>query len=103
MLDGREAIVAVVRAIYKKRELTPSDELIAIHYADDLNKPTTYEDVNRIFRKLQNDEKILKVVKPPEETEDHCWHLKIYKKFDNYYEQLKQTKEYEDYTGENYY
>jgi len=102
MLDGREAIVAVVRAIDKKRIITPSDELVSIHYANDLHKPAPYEDVVRLLKKLQNDEKILKVIKTPDESEDHCWKIKLYKKFDEYNEQLKQTKEYEDYTGEKY-
>jgi len=100
MLYGKELIVAVLRDIEQKRTVTPKNELVTIHYANDLHKPAPYEDVVRLLKKFENDEKILKVVKTPDDSEDHCWQLKIYKKFDNYYDKLRKTKEYQDYTGE---
>lgn len=100
MLAGQEAVTYVIRTIDKKRQLTASGELISIRWADDLNKSVDYEDVNRLLRKFQADDKILKVLATPEHSADHAWELKVYAKFDQYHEWLRKTKTYQDFTGE---
>ena len=102
MLRGKKTIIVVVRAIDYKRSITPEGDLITIHYANDLHKPASFEDVAKIFNKLQNDEKVLKIIHTPDKSANHEWELKLYKKFDSYHEKLRKTKEYEDYTGEKY-
>ena len=100
MLAGQEAITYIIRIIDKKRQLTASGEPISIRWADDLNKSVDFEDVNRIPRKFQPDDKILKVLALLQHSVDHAWELKLNARFEQYHDQLRKTKTYQDFTGQ---
>ncbi len=100
MVAGQEAIIYVLRTIDKKRQITPKGKPVAIHYANDLHKAVPYEDMKTLLEKFATDDKILKVLRVPETSATHCWELSLNKSFNRYHDKLRQTKIYQDYTGE---
>lgn len=106
MMTGKEKLYFLLEAISDKRVLTPSRHIVLIHPVEDLNKHFPKPELLRLLFKLQSEEKIFEVVRFPQETDvrfrdydDECYGLRLLPAFDDYYLQIQNEPEYQEFTG----
>lgn len=106
-LTGKEKLYFLINCIEDKRVLTATGQPILIHPMGDLvsNFPNT--ELLILFKKLQDDEKILEVTKTPQVNPDfgitsyeqEYFGIEITEKFDKYFADLQREPEYQKFTG----
>lgn len=113
-MNGKEKLYFLLDHIVDARGITPSGQPILIDPTNDLNR--RYRDIEllQLFTKLQNDEKVLEVLKVPrrtkeidiienldpyEHTDDGCWHIELLPSFNAYYAKIQNELEYQEFTG----
>ena len=81
MMTGKEKLYFLLNRIDDKRVLTPIGQAILIHPMGDLSGNYADVELMMLFKKLQDDEKVLKVTRVPEAKDG--WSLRNYE--DDYY------------------
>ena len=110
-MTGKEKIYFLIDAIDDARVLAPSGQPLLIDPTNDLNR--RYRDVElvQLFTKLEEDEKVIKIIKAGDsrkeagnkyalnEPDDGCWHIELLPSFDSYFLKIQQEPEYQEFTG----
>lgn len=65
MMRGKQKLYFLLDAIEDARAITPSGKAILIHPMGELNSKYSDVELSQLFTKLENDEKILKIVRSP--------------------------------------
>lgn len=117
MMTGKQKLYFLLDAIVDARVLAPKDKPILIDPTNDLNRNYRGVELDQLFTKLENDEKILTVLKPAnrvkaieeyldpfyqpgeEEREDGLYHLELLPSFDDYFLNIQNEPEYQEFTG----
>lgn len=117
MMDGKEKLYFLLEAINGARAIAPSGQPLIIDPTNDLNRRIREIELKQLFTKLEQDEKVLKVLQvpsgisrveiledldpydPPYQNDDGCWHIELLSAFDSYYSKIQQEPEYQEFTG----
>src|SRR6266496_3315139 len=102
MLNNKQRLYFVLEAINEKLVLIPNDSPIYIDPKGDLKGYYPEQELIQIFQKLQDDEKVLKVVKWPleykEEVEDTYFGLSVEPPtYQEYLTKIQQEPEYKNF------
>lgn len=111
-MNGKEKIYFLLDAIDDARTIAPSSQPVKIDPTNNLNRKYTTIELKQLFAKLEQDEKVLKVLKrgdslhamlseydPYDGADDGCWHIALLATFDQYYSNIQQEPEYQKFTG----
>lgn len=110
-MTGKEKLYFLLNRIDDARAIAPSGRPITLHLANDLNNTLTRIELAQLLEKLQLDEKVLKVVKIPNEVlkdeyldpysevDEGCYYIRILPTFDAYFLKIQQEPEYQELTG----
>lgn len=103
-MNGKEKLYFLLGAINDARIIAPSGQPLIIDPANDLNQNYRDIELSQLFTKLENDEKILKVLKvaartkyigvvddldPYDHVDDGCWHIELLPSFDRYFLEIQ--------------
>lgn len=118
MMTGKEKLYFLLDAIIDARAIAPSGQPLIIDPTNDLNRKFRDIELKQLFIKLENDEKILKVLQipnistasidivedfdpydQPASNNDGCWHIELLPAFDPYFLHIQQEPEYQGFTG----
>lgn len=118
-MDSKEKLYFLVDAINDARVLAPSGQPLIIDPTNDLNRRIRDIELKQLFTKLEKDEKVLKILQvpsgisrveiledldpydPPYQQDDGCWHIELLPAFDDYYLNIQQEHQYQEFTGKN--
>ena len=106
-MTGKERVYFLLNRIDDKRETTPSGQPILIHPMGDLNGNYPNLELLMLLKKLQDDEKVLKVTRVPitdkegwsPSYEDDYYGLELLPKFDEYFDIIQHQPEYYEFTN----
>ncbi|KKP92825.1 MAG: hypothetical protein UR98_C0017G0017 [Parcubacteria group bacterium GW2011_GWA1_36_12] len=110
-MTGKEKLYFLLNKIEDTRVITPSGQPVLIHPYKDLVSKYSDVELIQIFTKLENDEKVLKVLKTPAarpnssffdpytDPEDEYFYLDILPAFDDYFAKVQQEPEYQEFSG----
>lgn len=106
-MTGKEKLYFFLNRIEDKKVLTPKGQPILIHPAGDLNSHYPQAELIQLLHKLEEDEKILRVVRTPTVSEwgglggyeNGYYGIEILPTFDDYYFKIQQESEYQEFTG----
>ncbi len=65
MMTGKQKLFYLLSRINDRQELTPTEESIKLHPKGDLEDNFSEVELKEIFRKLEDDDEILRVMRPP--------------------------------------
>lgn len=113
MMSGKEKIYFLLNRIDDARAITPKGEPVKIHATHDLNNNYRGHELDNIFKKLQDDEQVIKVLKvgnriqsiidveldPYEQIDDGYYHLELLPAFDDYFTEIQEEPEYQKFSG----
>lgn len=109
MMSGKEKLYFLLNRIEDARVIAPSGKPILIHPANDLNNKYSNLELMQLFSKLEQDERVIKILKIPSDPsifEDPykdldvgCYALEILNAFDDYFLKIQQEPEYQEFTG----
>lgn len=117
MITKREKLYFLIDHIEEARTITPSGQPILVDPTNDLNRRISDIELKQLFTKLEQDERILKVLQipsgikrvqiledldpydPPYQQDDGCWHIELLPTFDSYFSKIQQEPEYQEFTG----
>lgn len=114
MMTGKQKIYFLIDALYDIKVTIPKGQTLIVDPTNDLNR--NYDDLalQRLFSKLEQDDKILIIRKAPhrskeidivedldpyEHADDGCWHIQLLPAFDKYFEDIQSEPEYIEFTG----
>ncbi len=106
-MSGKEKLYFLLNRIDDQRVLTPSGQPILIHPMGELAGNYPDLELLMLFKKLQDDEKVLKVTRTPlseEEKgynpryEDDYFGLELLPAFDEYFAKIQNEPEYQEFT-----
>ncbi len=112
-MSGKEKIYFLLNRIDDARTITPTGEPVKIHATHDLNNNYNGLELDNIFKKLQYDEKVFKILKvgnriqsiiyveldPYEQIDDGYYHLELFSAFDDYFAEIQEEPEYQEFSG----
>jgi hypothetical protein len=106
-MTGKEKLYFLLNRINDKRVLTASGQPVLIHPQGDLRGHYPRVELLLLLKKLQDDEKVIKVVRfpvPKEERyiyqyEDDYYGIEVLPTFDKYFQKVQQEPEYQEFTG----
>lgn len=110
-MSGKEKLYFLLNRIEDARSIAPSGRPITLHLANDLNNRFTRIELTQLLDKLQLDEKVLRVVKIPNEilsdefldpyadVDDGGYYIEILPTFEAYFLKIQQEPEYQEFTG----
>ncbi|HKC04279.1 MAG TPA: hypothetical protein VKC54_00175 [Patescibacteria group bacterium] len=114
MMTGKEKLYFLLDTLVDARDITSVDKPLRIDPSNDLNRRLQDVELTQLFFKLQNDERILNVLKVPNRTksidivedldpyahaDDGCWHVKLTSAFDDFFLKIQRQPEYQEFTG----
>lgn len=107
MLSGKQKLYFLLNRIDEKRAITPAGQPILIHPMGELVGHYPDLELLMLFKKLQDDEKVLRVTKtPPQGDErwnpsydDDYYGLELQPAFDEYFLKIQNEPEYQDFSG----
>jgi len=111
MMSGKEKLYFLLNKIDDARVITPSGEPAIIHPANDLNNRLSGIELKQLFTKLENEEKVLEVIKvpgvmmildvdePDSQPEDGGYYLGLLPAFDEYFTKIQLEPEYQEFSG----
>ncbi len=114
MMSGKEQIYFLIDAIDDIRTITPSGRPLIIDPTNKLNRNYTDIELMQLFTKLEKDKQILKVLKIPHRikqtdiverlypygyADDGCYHIELLPVFDEYFHNMQNEPEYQEFTG----
>lgn len=109
-MTGKQKLYFLLDAIVDFEDITPSSKPIKIHATRDINNRIRGEELDMLFDKLENDEKIIRVLKKGNrikeaaskygfDYDDGCYHIKLLPTFTNYFQKIQWEPEYQAFTG----
>jgi len=111
-MNGKQKLYFLLDAIGDARVLAPAGQPLLIDPTNDLNRRYRGIELNQLFTKLEKDEKIIKVLKPAnrikgildeydpyDHVDDGCYHIELLPTFDNYFLEIQNEAEYQEFTG----
>lgn len=110
-MSGKEKLYFLLNRIEDAQVLTPAGQPLKIHATHDLNNNYRGNELNQLFTKLEQDEKVIKVIKVGNrikeagsryglnEPDDGSWHIKLLPEFNDYFLTIQEEQEYQNYSG----
>lgn len=102
----KEKLYFLLDVLADKRNITPAGTSILIHPTGDLNLKIASLDLETLLRKLEEEDKIISVVRVPTENEwgyteynDGYYGIVLQPSFDKYYLSLRDETDYQQFTG----
>jgi uncharacterized protein (TIGR02391 family) len=117
MMNGKEKLYFLLGRIDDARAIAPSGQPLIIDPTNDLNNNYRDIELTQLFTKLENDEKVLKVlqipsrlqmieivddpwvVQPTPEHNDGNYHIELLPAFDDYFLKIQEEQGYQEFTG----
>lgn len=112
MFLGKEAKYYLLDVIDNIKAIAPKNEPLVIDPVNHLDNQIRNEDLALIFRRLAEDEKVIKLIQVPQrvksvvddldpydKADDGCWHIELKPTFDRYYLEIRQEPKYKQFTG----
>ena len=110
-MTGKEKLYFLLNRIEDARIIAPSGQPLKIHATHDLNNNYRGVELDQLFTKLEKDTKIIKILKSGNrikeagnkyglnEYDDGSWHITISSLFNDYFLNIQNEIEYQEFTG----
>lgn len=109
-MSGREKLYFLLNRIVDAKDITPLGKPIKIHATRDLNNRLRGDELDMLFEKLEQDEKVIRILKKGNrvkeaaskygfEYDDGCFYIELLPTFTSYFQRIQWEPEYQEFTG----